>query len=271
MVRRALAAVGAVLMVMCLGGSAAQAVQPQWTPPTKVSSWQWQLTTSVDAPLDTTVQAAVFDVDGFDTTPAQVAALHAKGARVICYLDVGGAEPGRADYGQFPRSALGRKESGWNEYYVDTRNATVRAIEAARIATRCAAKGFDAVETDLDDTYLEGRRATGLPLTEATGLDYLQFLANTVHANGMAMFAKNGVDDVFVARAAQLADGEIDEQCVQYSECGVLAPFGAAGKPVLHVEYSVSLARTCAPDRVYPNFTSMKKPLALTVARSVCP
>ncbi|AHH98349.1 endo alpha-1,4 polygalactosaminidase [Kutzneria albida] len=265
---RTVAAVAAGLLVVggTLAMPTADASPGWWTPPAKVASWQWQL----DGTIDTSVQAAVFDVDGFETSAATVAALHAKGAHVICYLDVGGAEPGRPDYSQFPKAAIGRKEVGWPEYYLDTRDATVRSVEAARVAM-CASKGFDAVETDLDDTYLEGARATGFPLTQATGLDYLSFLAATVHANGLALFAKNGVDSAFVARAAQVADGEINEQCVQYSECPVLAPFGRAGKPVLHVEYSLTLAKTCKPDAVYPNFTSMLKRVALGAWRQVCP
>jgi hypothetical protein len=248
-------------MAVLLGGSPVHAAT-MWTPPAHIVSWQWQLSGTVN----TSVAAAVFDVDGFDTKASTVATLHVKGARVICYLDVGGAEPDRPDYAQFPKVALGKKEQGWPEYYLDTRNLTVRTVIAARIAM-CAGKGFDAIEADLDDTYLEGTRATGLPLTEATGLDYLTWLAATAHASGLAFFAKNGADPAFQAKVAQVAQGEINEQCAEYAECDVLA----TNIPVLHAEYSISLTRTCAPDRRYPNFTSAKFPVSLTGKRTVCP
>lgn len=259
--RRSLALLAAVVMAVLLVGSPVHAAT-MWTPTGHIASWQWQLSGTVNA----SVQAAVFDVDGFDTTAPTVAALHAKGAKTICYLDVGGAEPGRPDYGQFPKAALGKKEAGWPEYYLDTRNTTVRTVIAARIAM-CANKGFDAIEADLDDTYLEGTRATGLPLTEATGLDYLTWLATTAQSNGLAFFAKNGADPTFQARVAQVAQGEINEQCAEYAECDVLA----TGIPVLHAEYGLSLAKTCAVDRRYPNFTSAKFNVNLTGKRTVCP
>jgi hypothetical protein len=56
------------------------------------------------------VQAS--DVDGFDTSAATVAAFHARGQRMIYYIDVGTAENWRPDYASFPSSVLGAS-SGW--------------------------------------------------------------------------------------------------------------------------------------------------------------
>lgn len=47
------------------------------------------------------------DIDGFDTSAATVAAFHARGQRLICYVDVGTTESWRADNASFPASVLG--------------------------------------------------------------------------------------------------------------------------------------------------------------------
>src|SRR3954453_21078631 len=64
-------------------------------------SWQWQL----QGKLDPDVPAAVFDVDGFETSDAQVRELHRRGKKVVCYLDVGSWESYRPDHGRFPAAA----------------------------------------------------------------------------------------------------------------------------------------------------------------------
>jgi hypothetical protein len=46
-----------------------------------------------------------------------------------------------------------------------------------------------------------------------------------------------------------LFDGELTEQCNQYSECGAYRPYLKAGKPVLDAEYSLPIARFCAGDQ----------------------
>src|SRR5712691_2575736 len=68
-----------------------------WIPPAEVS-WQWQITGTVNQ----RPKVAVFDIDGFDNSAAVVAALHAKGAKVFCYLDAGTREIWRPDARAFP-------------------------------------------------------------------------------------------------------------------------------------------------------------------------
>ena len=46
---------------------------------------------------------AAYDIDGFENSAAEVAALHAQGKHVICYIDVGTAEDFRPDYSRVPR------------------------------------------------------------------------------------------------------------------------------------------------------------------------
>ena len=59
----------------------ATAAEPQsiWQP-APGTTWQWQLTTPIDASVD----AQVYDIDLFDNDAATVASLHAAGRRVVC-------------------------------------------------------------------------------------------------------------------------------------------------------------------------------------------
>src|SRR4029079_6776420 len=88
-----------------------------WTPPPG-TSWQWQLT----GKLDLTVNAAMFDVDLFDTPASTVAALHARGRRAVCYLSACTWENRRPGTARFPAAVLGAVVSGWpDERWLDIR------------------------------------------------------------------------------------------------------------------------------------------------------
>src|SRR3954454_23250567 len=56
--------------------------------PAPGTTWQWQLT----QPVDPSVDAAMYDVDLFETPAAVVRALHARGRRVVCYMSAGSLE-----------------------------------------------------------------------------------------------------------------------------------------------------------------------------------
>ena len=74
------------------------------------ATWQWQLT---GLPVDLSVDAQVVDIDLFESDASVVAALHALGRRVICYLSAGTWEDWRPDKNQFPRELIGRAYEGW--------------------------------------------------------------------------------------------------------------------------------------------------------------
>jgi hypothetical protein len=110
----------------------------------------------------------------------------------------------------------------------------------------CAQKGFDAVEPDNIDGY---ENDTGFTLSAAEQLTYDEWIAQEVHALGMAVFQKNDPD-----QASQLQpyfDGELDEECNYYDECSAFAPYLTAGKPVLNAEYTQdgeTTSQFCAAD-----------------------
>ena len=205
-----------------------------WVPP-KNLTWYWQLSGKVN----NSHPAMVYDIDGFDNTASEVAALHAVGKKVICYIEVGAAENYRPDYAQFPAYTLGNVIPDYsNERYIDIRNPVVVSIVKNRIKM-CVDKGFDAIEPDLDESY---RYNTGFPLTKANEEAFMTPLTNYAHGLGLAMFGKNPDDtgDDYAADMVDVFDGVITEQCNEYATCSLLNGYLAAGKPVLNAEYRSS-------------------------------
>jgi hypothetical protein len=229
--------------------------------PVQGTSWQWQLTGAVN--LD--VRADVYDIDLFDTDRSTVAALHAQGRRAICYMNAGAWEPGRPDSGQYPAGVLGNTVSGWPaERWLDVGNlAVLRPLIGGRLDL-CRAKGFDAVEFDNVDGY---QNNSGFPISAQDQLNFNRTLANEAHARGLGAALKNDGDQA--AALVGSFDFAINEQCFEYSECNQLAPFTAAGKAVLHVEYNLDPSQFCSQARSLA-FSSMRKNLNLDSWRSPC-
>lgn len=252
----------------------------RWVPALGNVPWQWEL----DHPLDlasandmgtgaTTYTGAaapnpvVYDIDGFDNTAATVVALHAKGFHAICYIEVGAAERYRPDYSQFPASVLGKEMAGYPaERYVDIRSPLVVRIVEARIAM-CAAKHFDAIEPDIDDSYAD---PTGFPITMDENVRYDITLADFAHSLGLSFGLKNGDNPAFASQLLPHVDFALDEQCFQYSTCNAFFPsFRDAGKAVLEVEYSIATSSFC-PQAIADGFDSMRQNVALNGGRAPC-
>lgn len=231
----------------------------RWQPAPGVS-WQWQLT----GRLDTSVRAAVYDVDGFTTTAEQVATLKKAGRKTICYLSTGAWEDFRPDAGAFPKELLGAGNGWEGERWLDIRKtAELEPLMAARI-DMCRTKGFDAVEPDNMDGY---RNPSGFPLTAADQLRYNRLIAKLAHDRGLAVGLKNDLDQI-----PQLVgdfDFAVNEQCAEYRECERLTPFVQAGKAVFHVEYELPTSRFCATTRPL-RLSSLQKHEDLDAWRKAC-
>ncbi len=208
----------------------------------------------------------MFDVDGEDVSAATVSALHAKGAKVICYFSAGSFEDWRSDASSFPSSVKGKALDGWaGENWLDVRALDVLLpIMEARISN-CRAKGFDAIEPDNVDGYTN---ASGFPLTAADQIAYNKALADIAHRHGLGIALKNDPDQVKALEP--YFDFSVAEECARYKECDSYAPFTQAGKAVLHVEYKGTLASFC-PTTTALGFSSMLKKLDLTAWRESCP
>ncbi|WP_433547994.1 endo alpha-1,4 polygalactosaminidase [Streptomyces sp. CA-294286] len=240
-------------------GSAPAPTGPRWQP-RPGPAWQWQLS----GELDLSVDVPVYDVDGHTTSAEKVAALHAKGRKVICYLSTGAWEEFRPDADRFPQEVLGRSNGWEGERWLDIRRTDVlEPLMAARM-DMCREKGFDAVEPDNMDGY---DNRTGFPLTAADQLRYNRLIARLAHDRGMAVGLKNDLDQI--PELVGDFDFAVNEQCAEYHECAKLSPFIEADKAVFHVEYEVPTSRFCAEARAL-RLSSMRKNYELDEWREQC-
>ena len=274
-----------VALSVLVGAPAAPAVTTAATPggrtaavwqPAEDTDWMWELgkplNTSKPNLMGSGVTAwngdtppgdnpVLYDIDGIENPASTVAALHSMGDHVVCYIEVGTAgnyyTTGQEGipvtyYDQLKQAGdLGDKLKGYPEYFINIDAPSAVSIVEAMIDQQCSAKGFDGVETDLDETFHGNEGKTGFKITQADEENYLITLADYMHGLGLAWIAKN-LDDTerasFVDAMEPLAQGIISEQCNQHHTCSYLQPFLAADKWVGNAEYSEPLSQFCPSD-----------------------
>ena len=199
----------------------------------------------------------LYDIDGIENPASTVKALHRLGAHVICYIEVGSAgnyypaadEGVRTSYYAQLKAAgdLGRKMSGYPEYYLNINKASTVSIIESMIRKQCAAKGFDGVEPDIDDSYTD---STGYKITEVQNEKYDKKLGAYAHSLGLAWGQKNGDNDRAFSTALQPStDFLLTEECNFYQSCGIVTrPYVRAGKLVLDAEYTDDWGANVAKD-----------------------
>jgi hypothetical protein len=236
--------------------------------PTPGTSWQWQLSGTVD----TSVEADVYDVDLFDVPQSTLDGLKAQGRKLVCYFSAGTVEDWRADAGAFPLEAKGAPMEEWaGERWLDVRHAGVRSVLAARL-DHAVARGCDAVEPDNVDGY---DNSTGFPLTRADQVAFNLWLADEAHDRGLSVGLKNATG--LVPDLVDHFDFAVNEECVAYEECATTQPFVHQNKAVFHVEYvnspsqgAARLAAVCdAPGTAA--FSTLVKTWDLDAWRLACP
>jgi hypothetical protein len=230
--------------------------------------WQWEIGQALDVNSATDLGTndtlpngspapppAVYDIDGIDNSSATVSTLRARGAHVICYMEVGTAGDYGGAYTTYYNELkaagdLGNELSGYPEYFININAPSAVQIVESILSQQCAAKGFDAVETDLDETFNNNEGNTGFTITQADEEAYLTTLANYMHGIGLGWIAKN-LDDTgsqsFVNDMMNLADGVITEQCNEYNTCSLYKPFEGK-KAIFNAEYNVTTTQFCAND-----------------------
>jgi hypothetical protein len=220
----------------------------------------------------------IYDIDAIINPASTVTALHQMGKHVVCYVEVGAAgnyysaaQEGISttyydqlmDAGEF-----GNKVSGYPEYYLNIQSSMTLSIIESMIDKQCAGKGFDAVETDIDEEYGDN---SGFPLTKSIQEQYMTKLADYMHGLGLGWWIKNPDDtgDGYATDMYPLADAVLTEQCNQYHSCGLLSAY-EGHKPVFNAEYSGNRARFCANDDAL-GFNGAKFNVNLTGIRKPCP
>lgn len=204
-----------------------------WYRPPVDATWQWQLQPNDAGDINTSYDVDVYDIDLFDAPQSVIDALQVDGRRVICYFSAGSFENFRGDADQFLPAELGNTLDGFaDERWLDIRSDNVRRIMRERLDL-AVAKGCDAVEPDNVTGF---NNDTGFNLTAADQLNFNRFLADEAHARGLGVGLKNDLEQIpdLVADF----DFAVNEQCHEFDECEVYAPFITAGKPVFSAEYA---------------------------------
>ena len=232
--------------------------------PTVGTSWQYQLSGTVDTSID----AEVYVVDMVDTPQSTIDELHANGRFVICYFSAGSWENYRDDADDFPPSVLGNVLDGWpDEKWLDIREIDLLAsIMRARLDV-AVSKQCDGVDPDNVDGYTND---SGFPLTYADQVAYNRWMVGEAHSRGLAIGLKNGLEQI--PELVSEYEWEINEQCFEFEECETLLPFIEAGKPVWNVEYveeGATLPDFCPQANAY-NFDSLLKEYDLGSWRESC-
>lgn len=229
---------GLLLIVGCSSDSTVSAEASIWKPKPTTKAWQFQ----IQGKVDTSIDAKVFEVDGFDVPAKTIAKLHSQGKKTICYIDVGSWENYRADKGQFPKSVIGRRYEGYpNEFWLDIRKYKLFAKPIKARIRMCADKGFDGLEPDNINGY---ENKTGFPLTAKDQIRFNRWIAREAHEVGLGVGLKN--DGPQAKQLVGNFDFAVVEQCFQYDECGQYRPFVRKGKAVFSVEYELKNSEFCA-------------------------
>ncbi len=231
--------------------------------PAAGASWQVQLTGT----LDTTVDASLYEVDAFDAPAATIDRLHAAGRHVICFVSVGTDESWRDDAMMFPPATVGNPLARFpNERWLDTRDATVRALMATRL-DGAAAKRCDGV--DLSNISPDGAD-TGFPLTQADVVGFASVMASEAHRRGLG--AGLGGGTAIATDAVGSFEWALSEGCVAAGSCANFAAFFAASKVVLGVEFGAAadVATICPAARSAGVDAIIKTP-AYDAFRVPCP
>jgi hypothetical protein len=257
--RRGRRAVGALLFVLLVPTACHPQHSRIWHP-TPGTTWQWQLTGTVN----TSVNARVYDID-ISTGVHFVARLHALGHKVLCYFSAGTRESWRSDVHRFPASVVGQRDPSWlGERWLDIRALSVIGPVMVHRLKQCRRRGFDGVEFDNVDGY---QQHTGFVLTARDQLTYNRWLAQQAHRLGLAAALKNDLDQI--PALVSVFDLAINEQCFQFHECRKLLPFIRANKAVFTAEYYLSPAQFCPRARAL-HFSSIQKHLQLDAWRQPC-
>jgi hypothetical protein len=231
--------------------------------PTKDTTWQIQLTGTIDTSFD----VDMYEVDLFALDAATAKRLHDRGSRVACYVSVGTAEPYRADYASFPASAVGNALVDYpDERWLDGRNSEVRSLMAARLQL-ASVSGCDAVA--LSNLQAHGEDS-GFALTRADELDYAHWLIAECHERGLSAGVSTS-EDLIAALAADANWGSTAE-CLANGDCRAWQPFIAANKAVFMIEYgSSSDAPALCSEAAQLGYSLVIKRRALDAFRVGCP
>ena len=236
-----------------------------WWQPEGGQTWQVQYTGDIDLEVD----ADIFNLDLFETTPEMIEYLHENGKKVICYLNAGALEDWRSDSSNFPDEIIGKQYQGWpDERWLDIRRMDLLTSLIGARLDLCAEKGFDGVDPDNIDGYTNN---TGFPITYHDQLEYNRWLSDEAHSRDLAIGLKNDPDQI--KELVTYFDWITTESCFEEGWCDQVEPFFQAFKPVFAIEYfddSLRISDIC--DQPFAKtIKPVFKHLNLDAWRQTCP
>lgn len=236
-------------------------VSGTWWKPAPGLSWDIQYSGTINFNLP----VQVMNIDLFDTPADKIAALQARGVKVICYFSAGSYEDWRPDAKNFPSSVRGKNLDGWpGENWLDAGNLSVlMPIMTARMDI-AVQKKCDALDLDNMDIYLQN---SGFSISYAQNLAYAKTLTKEAHKRNLAIGLKNNLEQI--KDLVDDYDFAVNEQCHYFKECSYLKPFVEKGKAVFGIEYELSTSNFCSQANAN-NFDFLRKNLNLNQAREAC-
>jgi hypothetical protein len=238
-----------------------------WWKPVVGTTWDWQLQT----PHDFSYDVEVFDIDLFDNDASVIAKLHARGKKVVCYVNLGAWENWRPDKDLFPPEVIGAQWPEFpREYWMDIRRWDLLQGPVGARLDMAVAKGCDAVEPDnMDGWNTMAHNPSGFPLTFEDQLAYNRKVAAEAHARGLGVGLKN--DTPQAAALSDDFDFHVSEQCFEYNECKDLMSFIEKGKPIFEAEYGWTLPMFCPMAKALRISAIRKSAAGVNAWREVCP
>ncbi|KAF2729082.1 hypothetical protein EJ04DRAFT_589900 [Polyplosphaeria fusca] len=193
----------------------------------------------------------VIDIDLYDNTANDADFIQklADKKKVICYFSAGSREDWRDDANDFKwPNDYGKNMTGtepgetWpGENWLNVTSKNVRDIMTKRVLY-AKEKGCNAIDPDNVDgfapTTTNGPHQDGYKFDASVYRDYVLWLADLAHKNGMAMGLKNAMD--LLPGVGSQVDFAVNEQCHALNECGVYKSWqDQKGVAVYNIEYAV--------------------------------
>ncbi len=227
--------------------------------PHQLSGWHLQLSGRVDLRAASS-KRDVIDVDLYDTTVAEVAAIHEQGSYAIAYLNGGAWQPDKPDSDLYPDSVIGKKPmDGWpQERWLDIRQISILRPLIKNKLLLAKSKGFDAVDPDNMDGFSNTRE---FGLTRSHQIAFNKMVAHEAKMLGLAVFLKNTND--LVRDLVLDFDGAVVEEAFRYNEATSYQPFRDNRKPVFEVEYR-AFTRANIKEATARGFNCIQGKLALS-------
>lgn len=216
-----------------------------WWQPKSGVSFDWQLD---DVSTTSDFAADVVDVDAFTTSAETVAALHAKGKKVIAYLSVGTIESDRNDVSLIPSEVVGKKYPEWpKERWLDIRQIDKLKPWLNSRINMILKKKFDGIEPDNLDSY---DNDPGFDIQLSDTKKYADYLIELAHSNGLSIGQKNVKE--LTADYASKFDWALTEDAFAQGWQNELSKYVKLNKPVFATEYTDQISQTKFQSTVCP-------------------